>query len=75
LSPSKALSIATSRSSIARDREREVTGVPIPAAKVAQLTQGIETLKAKLGRLSAIEAQMLASGEAQISRTDLMHAR
>ena len=52
------------------DREREVTGVPVPAAKVARLTQGIETLKAKLGRLSAIEAQMLASGEAQISLTD-----
>ena len=52
------------------DREREVTGVPVPAAKVARLTQGIETLKAKLGRLSAIEAQMLASGETQISLTD-----
>jgi transposase len=52
------------------DREREVRGVPVPAGKVARLTQGIETLKAKLGRLSAIEAQMLASGEAQISLTD-----
>lgn len=52
------------------DREREVTGVPVPAAKVARLTQGIETLKAKLGRLSAIEAQMQASGETQISLTD-----
>jgi hypothetical protein len=52
------------------DREREVTGVPVPAAKVARLAQGIETLKAKLGRLSAIEAQMLASGETQISLTD-----
>jgi transposase len=30
----------------------------------------METLKAKLGRLSAIEAQMLASGETQISLTD-----
>jgi transposase len=45
------------------DREQEVTRVPVPAAKVARLAQGIETLKAKLGRLSAIEAQMLASGE------------
>lgn len=52
------------------DREHEVTGVPAPAAKVARLTRGIETLKAKLGRLSAIEAQMLATGEHQISLTD-----
>jgi len=52
------------------DREQEVTGVPVPAAKVARLTQGIETLKAKLGRLAAIEARMVASGEAQISLTD-----
>ena len=52
------------------DREHEVTGVPVPAAKVARLTRGIETLKGKLGRLSAIEAQMLASGEPQISLTD-----
>ena len=52
------------------DREQEVTGVPVPAAKVARLAHGIETLKARLGRLSAIEAQMLASGETQISLTD-----
>ena len=52
------------------DREHEVTGVPVPAAKVARLGQGIETLKAKLGRLSAIEAQMVAAGEPQISLTD-----
>jgi transposase len=52
------------------DREQEVTGVPVPAAKVARLAQGIETLKVKLGRLSAIEAQMVASGETQISLTD-----
>jgi transposase len=52
------------------DRERKVTGVPVPAAKVARLAQGVETLKAKLGRLSAIEAEMLASGETQISLTD-----
>src|SRR5262249_32937317 len=51
------------------DREREVTGVAVPAAKVARLTQGIETLKAKLARLSAIEAQMSASRETQISQT------
>src|SRR5436190_17099320 len=52
------------------DREQEVTGIPAPATKIARLTQGMETLKAKLGRLSAIEAQMLASGETQISLTD-----
>ena len=52
------------------DREQEVIGVPVPAAKVARLARGIETLKAKLGRLSAIEARMLASGETQISLTD-----
>jgi len=52
------------------DREKEVIGVPVPAAKVARLARGIETLKAKLGRLSAIEARMLASGETQISLTD-----
>jgi transposase len=52
------------------DREQEVTGVPVPATKVARLTQGIATLKAKLGRLSAIEARMIASGETQISLTD-----
>ena len=42
----------------------------MPAAKVARLTQAIGTLKSKLGRLSAIETEMLASGEAQISLTD-----
>jgi transposase len=52
------------------DRQNEVTGVPVPAAKVARLTQDIEKLKSKLGRLSAIEANMLATGETQISQTD-----
>jgi hypothetical protein len=52
------------------DREQDVTGVPVPAAKVARLAQGIETLKAKLGRMSAIETQMLAAGEKQISLSD-----
>ena len=52
------------------DREQEITGVPVAAAKVARLTQGIETLKAKLDRLAAIEAQMRASDETQISLTD-----
>jgi transposase len=52
------------------DREQEVTGVPVSAAKMARLTQGMETLKAKLGHLAAIEARMLASDETQVSLTD-----
>ena len=52
------------------DRQREVTGVPVPAAKVSRLTKGIDTLKNKLARLSTLETTMLASGEKQISLTD-----
>ena len=52
------------------DREHQVTGIPVPAAKVERLTRGIDTLKAKRARLSAIEAQMAATGEQQISLTD-----
>ena len=32
------------------DRQRDVTGVPVPAAKVARLKSGIETLKEKVLR-------------------------
>lgn len=52
------------------DREQEVTGVPVSAAKVARLTRGIETLRTKLRQLAAIEARMLASDETQVSLTD-----
>ena len=52
------------------DRRREVSGIPVPAAKVARLKKGIDTLKAKLEQLSMLEAQMHASGEKQISLTD-----
>lgn len=52
------------------DRQQEVTGAPIPAANVARLTKGIDTLKEKLARLSELETTMLASGEKQISLTD-----
>lgn len=52
------------------DRQREVCGRPIPAADVSRLTQGINSLKERLGRLSDIKAQMVASGEQQISLTD-----
>ena len=52
------------------DRQHDVTGVPVPPAKVERLTRGIETLKEKLKSLAALEAQMLASGEQQISLTD-----
>ena len=52
------------------DRQLEVSGIPVPAAKVARLTKGVDTLKAKLEQLSMLEAQMHASGEKQISLTD-----
>jgi transposase len=52
------------------DRQHEVTGVAVPAAKVKRLKQGIETLKQKLKGLATLEAQMRASGEKQISLTD-----
>lgn len=52
------------------DRQHEVTGDPVPASKVARLTRGINTLKEKLKRLAAVEAQMIVSGEHQISLTD-----
>ena len=52
------------------DRQHEVTGVPVPAAKVERLTRAIETLKTKLKSLAALEERMRASGEKQISLTD-----
>ena len=52
------------------DRQQEVTGIPVPAAKVERLAKGIETLKGKLARLTALESEMLASGEKQISFND-----
>ena len=52
------------------DRQREVTGVAVPPAKVERLKRGIETLKQKLAGLSTLEAQMRAADEKQISLTD-----
>ncbi len=52
------------------DRQQEVTGAPVPTAKVARLAKGIDTLKEKLAQLSVLETKMLASGEKQISLTD-----
>jgi len=52
------------------DRQHEVTGVAVPAAKVERLTRSIGTLKQKLKSLAALEAQMRASGERQLSLTD-----
>lgn len=52
------------------DRQSDVIGIPVPAAKVERLTQGIDTLKEKLAQLSALETKMIASGEKQISLTD-----
>jgi transposase len=52
------------------DRQAEVTGVPVPAVKIAALGGRIEALKAKMHSLSALEAKLVASGENQISLTD-----
>jgi hypothetical protein len=52
------------------DRQAEVSGVPVPAAKVAALSGRIEALKAKMQTLAALEATLVASGETQISLTD-----
>src|SRR5262245_13050887 len=52
------------------DRQAEVTGVPVPATKVAALSGRIEALKAKMQTLAALEAKLVASGESQISLTD-----
>jgi transposase len=52
------------------DRQAAVTGVPIPASKVAELTGRIDTLKARMQSLAALEAKLAASGENQISLTD-----
>jgi hypothetical protein len=52
------------------DRQAEVTGVPVPAAKAAALSGRIEALKAKMQTLAALEAKLVASGENQVSLTD-----
>jgi hypothetical protein len=52
------------------DHQHEIAGVAVPPAKVERLKQGIETLKQKLKSLAALEAQMRATGEQQISLTD-----
>jgi transposase len=52
------------------DRQHEVTGIAAPAAKVEHLKRSIETLQQKLKSLAALEAQMHATGEQQISLTD-----
>ena len=52
------------------DRQVEVSGVPVPATKVAALKEKIEGLKAKIQTLSALETKLAASGEKQISLTD-----
>jgi hypothetical protein len=48
----------------------EVTGLPVLASKVAELTGRVETLKARMQSLAALEAKLVASGENQISLTD-----
>ncbi len=52
------------------DRQVEVSGVPVPAKRVAALKEKIEGLKEKIQTLSALEAKLVASGEKQISLTD-----
>jgi transposase len=52
------------------DRQHEVTGVAVPPAKVERLKRGIATLQQKLKSLAALDEQMHASGENQISLTD-----
>jgi transposase len=52
------------------DRQAEVTGVPVPATKVAASSGRIKALKAKMHSLSALEAKLQASGEKQLSLTD-----
>ena len=52
------------------DRQNEITGVAVPPAKVERLKRGIETLKQKLKGLGALNEQMRANGERQISLTD-----
>ena len=53
------------------DRRASVTGSPVPAAKVAELTGRIEALKTRMRSLAALEAKLVASCERQISLTDL----
>jgi transposase len=52
------------------DRQADVSGVPIPAAKISAIKDRIEGHNAKLGTLAALEAKLVASGEKQISLTD-----
>jgi len=52
------------------DHQHAMCGVPVPPAKVERLKRGIETLQRKLESLAALEAQMRATGEQQISLTD-----
>ena len=52
------------------DRQAAVTGAPIAASKVAELTGRIDKLKTRLQSLAALEAKLVASGENQISLTD-----
>jgi len=52
------------------DRQHEVAGVSVPPAKVERLKRGIATLQQKLKSLAALDEQMRASGERQISLTD-----
>lgn len=52
------------------DRRAAVTGTPVPADKVSELSGRIDALKARMESLAALEAKLAASGENQISLTD-----
>ena len=52
------------------DRRATVTGLPVPATKIAKIEGRIEALKTRMQSLSALEAKLIASGENQISLTD-----
>ena len=52
------------------DRQEAAGGVPVPAAKVKRLKEKVEVLHQEIARLNALEAEMMASEDQQISLTD-----
>ena len=52
------------------DRQEAAGGVPVPAAKVKRLKEKVEVLHQETERLNALEAEIMASEDQQISLTD-----
>ncbi len=52
------------------DRQEAAGGVPVPAAKVTRLQEKVEVLHRETERLNALESEMLANEDQQISLTD-----